>query len=311
MLRKVFNFFKKEPSPEKEPDVYIQNSIKLMNEEVPSMVKDLSLLKEKLMGLEKNVKQLTSDMQRFTDQLQNPGISESERVHIIQDEYSKCKDRFQSLAAELKHNQEAYVHAFNSLRLYIKDKKEKMHHALKFIEDKHQAAWRSRLDHIIGKFDHFKNGTVSVKVSEIKEMPSAHDEYVAELLAEAELKIFEIKKVSERINESPVRHTIDDIINLVQSILSSVKSDPDHASRAKNFFMYYLESTSRIINSYISISQKNIHTNKIDQSLAKAENMLLKIKEVCEKQLHEFCEDEIIDLDAEMEVLERTIKLEG
>ena len=61
----------------------------------------------------------------------------------------------------------------------------------------------------------------------------------------------------------------------------------------------------------MELSARKDKTKEIDDSLKRVEAMLDSIKDTYSKQLHNLLEDDLLDLNTEISVLEKTMKFEG
>lgn len=123
-------------------------------------------------------------------------------------------------------------------------------------------------------------------------------------------KIRAMQKHAEKIDKESVRATITRICSLADSIFKDFKSDPKDMKAARQFLNYYLDSTLKITGQYANLSRKNTGAEN-SETLKKAEEVLGTIEKGFEKQLSKLYDDDFIDLDAEISVLDKTMKMEG
>lgn len=136
-------------------------------------------------------------------------------------------------------------------------------------------------------------------------------ELVSKAIAEAQTKIREIGDCGKKINLLPVREKIDALCGLADQIIDTVRKNPQSMKLARKFLSYYLDATVKIVRRYTELTAVQVRTPEIEESLHKVEDMLDIIKNTFEKQLGKLLEDDILDLDTEISVLEKTIKSEG
>ena len=130
-------------------------------------------------------------------------------------------------------------------------------------------------------------------------------------LAEGKRKLGDIKKHQRMIKDRTVLSEVDSICAMVEKILAEVKRDPGDLKEARQFLSYYLDATITILNKYAMLSSHNVKDPGIHSSLERAENMLKTINKAFEKQLARLLTNDVMDLDIELSLLERTIKMEG
>ncbi len=120
-----------------------------------------------------------------------------------------------------------------------------------------------------------------------------------------------LKGYAYKISDINVRKEADDIGAITDRILQDIRQDPKDLRRARQFLNYYLDATVKILRRYVDISSRGLSGGEIDVTLKKVENSLSTIHKAFEKQLAKLMEDDVMDLDTEVEVLERTIRMEG
>lgn len=124
-------------------------------------------------------------------------------------------------------------------------------------------------------------------------------------------KVKEMRTISLTIKDKIVKQKVDDIFNIVEKIFDDFKKDPTDIKASRQFLSYYLDTAIKIIKKYIEISGQNINSEVVKSTLGRTEKLLDTIKSAFEKQLSHLMQNDILDLDAEVEVLDKTLKMEG
>ena len=130
-------------------------------------------------------------------------------------------------------------------------------------------------------------------------------------LAEGASKLGIIRSEGKTIENPSVRKKVDDVTEVIERILKDIENDPKDLRRARQFFSYYLDATINIVKRYADLSRRGSQSAALNQSLERTESTLDTLKKAYDKQLTLLLEDDVMDLDAELELLERTIKMEG
>jgi 5-bromo-4-chloroindolyl phosphate hydrolysis protein len=138
----------------------------------------------------------------------------------------------------------------------------------------------------------------------------SQEEFTAALTAGAK-KLTALKNASARVSDERVRAKAYAVCDSVARILSDIREDPKDLRPARKFLDYYLDATIKVVDRYASLAAKNISTDDMQSALTRAENSLDTIKSAYDKQLEQLLENDVMDLDTELEVLERTIQMEG
>jgi len=124
-------------------------------------------------------------------------------------------------------------------------------------------------------------------------------------------QIRRIRTQTMKIKDNTVAGKIKEICAIGTEILSDIRENPRDLRRAKPFTTYYLDAFEKIVTMYVDLSRKKELNPAITASLARAENLLDQIRGTYKKQLANLLEDDILDLNTEISLLEKTMKLEG
>jgi len=125
------------------------------------------------------------------------------------------------------------------------------------------------------------------------------------------VKLTQLKRASENVSDERVRAKAHAVCDSVARILADIREDPKDLRPARKFLDYYLDATIKVVDRYVSLSSKNVSSEEMQALLTRAEDSLDTIKSAYDKQLEQLLENDVMDLDTELEVLERTIRMEG
>lgn len=115
---------------------------------------------------------------------------------------------------------------------------------------------------------------------------------------------------SKDIKDPAVRAKIARIIEVIKRIFANFEKDPKDIKQAKQFLSYYLDTSIKIVRKYRDLSSQNVQSPDIAATLTKAELMLGSIEKAFEKQLARLLRDDAMDLDTEIQTLEKTFNAE-
>lgn len=136
-------------------------------------------------------------------------------------------------------------------------------------------------------------------------------EMVAEALKEGRSRVSDLRDIGSRVTNPLVQFKVKQIADVADKILDDIRQDPADLKAARPFLNYYLDSTVKILERYAEISSKKVIDREVALSLKRVEDLLDAIRLSFHKQLAKLQENDMLDLDTEMSVLERTIKLDG
>lgn len=154
-----------------------------------------------------------------------------------------------------------------------------------------------------GAFDKSKKKEHGVKTPEREKAQKAYDEGIKVLTR--------IRNKTRMVRNNDAAKKIQDICKVGIEIFDDIKKNPSDLRKIKTFINYYLDSTEKIINQYVDLSNRRDATPEVTESLEKVEGLLDEIKKTFDKQLASLLEDDLLDLNVELEVLKKTMKHEG
>ena len=118
-------------------------------------------------------------------------------------------------------------------------------------------------------------------------------------------------KLSDSIENRAVKDTAIEISEIIKDILLDIEKDPKDLKLAKKFLTYYLDTTIKITRRYIDLSNRKVKSDEVQSSLAKTEDTLVKMKSAFGQMFSKLLEDDVMDLNSELQLLDRTIIMEG
>lgn len=124
-------------------------------------------------------------------------------------------------------------------------------------------------------------------------------------------KLRNLRNKTRMIADNETAGKVQDICKTGSEIFDYLGKNPEDIPKARQFLNYYLDATEKIVNQYVELSARKDKTPEIEESLKKVETMLDSIKETYSKQLHNLLENDLLDLNTEISVLEKTMKYEG
>ncbi|MEI6681532.1 MAG: 5-bromo-4-chloroindolyl phosphate hydrolysis family protein [Bacteroidota bacterium] len=135
-------------------------------------------------------------------------------------------------------------------------------------------------------------------------------EKVETVLRESEEKIRELERLAKQIRNENIRARIYHIITVVKKIYENIRKDPEKMKIARQFLSYYFDTSINIVKKYSQLSLQDVQSPEISKALLKAEDMLTSIDTAFDKQLAKLLSNDVMDLDVEIETLEKTFQAE-
>jgi hypothetical protein len=141
-------------------------------------------------------------------------------------------------------------------------------------------------------------------------LPRNIDERTAEALQPARRQVDAILRTAGTIGKPAVRDEVVGLCSTADQIIAELASQPRKLDAARGFLTYYLDAAQRIVEGYVNLSRRGGSAPEINQTLARAEASLKVVQEAFDRQLANVLEDRAMDLDSEIELLERTVRSE-
>ncbi len=139
-----------------------------------------------------------------------------------------------------------------------------------------------------------------------------HEEVKAsEVVKKGMNSLREISNQTRFIPNNEVAGKIREICKIGVEIFDEIKKDPKDLRKARQFINYYLDTTEKIVKRYVELSTKKEINPEIEETMRKVEGSLDSIKDTYQKQLNNLLQDDLLDINTEIEVLKKTMKLEG
>lgn len=130
-------------------------------------------------------------------------------------------------------------------------------------------------------------------------------------LTDGSRKLVQLKRAADQVRDDLVRAKANAVCDAVARIISDVREDPKDLRGARKFLNYYLDASINVVERYVDLRKREVSTEEARSALLRAETSLETIRSAYAHQLQVLLENDVMDLDTELEVLERTIELEG
>ncbi|MFB0918239.1 MAG: 5-bromo-4-chloroindolyl phosphate hydrolysis family protein [Clostridiaceae bacterium] len=128
------------------------------------------------------------------------------------------------------------------------------------------------------------------------------------LMDEAESDLSRIKSYGDTIKDKEISKGTLDLYEVGNNILEYLKRNPEKITKSRRFFNHYLETSAEIIKKYVEFEKTNITSGEIDRIYDRTKNAVLVLKEGFKKQYVKLVSNEIVDMEADIELLENTLK---
>ncbi len=141
-------------------------------------------------------------------------------------------------------------------------------------------------------------------------LPKGMDEAAAETLRAARAQVDHLLGSADSIEKIEVQDEVIALTRTADQILNELAARPRKLDAARSFLSYYLDAAQRIVDGYVYLSQRNSSSPEVEKTLARAEASLRVVQQAFDRELGAVLEDRVLDLDVEIELLEKTVRTE-
>lgn len=157
---------------------------------------------------------------------------------------------------------------------------------------------------------HTENGE-RVKEEPVIQVGTPEDQRAKEVVAGGLDLLSQIAAEREQIDEFVMTRRLKDLDELVRKMLQTVVDDPNEASRMRKFMSYYLPTTLKLLQSYRTMKTRGVSYSEMNTTRENLIHALDMILQAAQKQLDDMHKDDMLDMSADMNVLEQMLKRDG
>ncbi len=126
-----------------------------------------------------------------------------------------------------------------------------------------------------------------------------------------QLLLAEIRRVNDAIPDEEMSRKIYRIEECTQHILEHLKKHPEKSTELHTFLDYYLPTTLKILNAYAELDHQSIQGENVTATKERIEAMMDSVVEGFEAQLDKLFEGDMIDISADIDVMEKMLSRDG
>jgi 5-bromo-4-chloroindolyl phosphate hydrolysis protein len=137
-----------------------------------------------------------------------------------------------------------------------------------------------------------------------------NNEEIMTLLEEGEKDLASIKTSIEKSKDPQIRTGAQIVYREGDKIIEYIKKNPAKAVMARRFFTYYLDRADEILKKYHNLLSAGIETDRLSTLKGKTLSALGAISRGMVLQFSKLISSEVIDIEADIKLLESTVKME-
>lgn len=135
-------------------------------------------------------------------------------------------------------------------------------------------------------------------------------EELEQKLLEAKEDYDSIKKSIVKIGDMQVKNEAEKLSETSAAIIEYLENNPAKIRHARQFIDYYQDTASKLLSRYIGLQDANIETEEIIQLKKDTRSALATLNKAFRGQFEKLMRGELTDMQAEIELLEQTVKME-
>ncbi|HIT66343.1 MAG TPA: 5-bromo-4-chloroindolyl phosphate hydrolysis family protein [Candidatus Merdisoma merdipullorum] len=136
-------------------------------------------------------------------------------------------------------------------------------------------------------------------------------EELRKLLDEAQEDLRRIGKAAKEISNIQAKRDAEALEDGGLRILEYLEENPEKINMARRFFTYYLDTAAGLLERYVQLQETGLRTPEVTEAIKRTAGALPTLNTVFEKQFTRLMEGELLDVEAEINLLENTLKMEG
>lgn len=123
--------------------------------------------------------------------------------------------------------------------------------------------------------------------------------------------IADIRRLNDEIPDERISAQIDLIERLTAQIFDCARKNPKKLSQIRQFLNYYLPTTIKLMEQYVTLQNQSLKTENITEGMQKIEDLLDKVIIAFQRQLDALFEADVVDITADIRVMEQMMASEG
>ena len=151
----------------------------------------------------------------------------------------------------------------------------------------------------------------SIKISgiDVEDLPGGEE--MQKLLDDAQEDIDDIYEAIGSIENDSVKMDAKTMYDTGMNILSYLKENPEKIKTARRFFTYYLDTAAKLLKRYVDFQDTGLRSEEVMEILGKTADSIPVMNKAFERQFTHLMEGELLDVEADIELLNSTLKMEG
>ena len=120
-----------------------------------------------------------------------------------------------------------------------------------------------------------------------------------------------INQTMKQLRDGELHYQMQQLQNTSSNIMRYLKKHPQKISMARRFIDYYQDTTARLLDKYVELEHTQLQTENVQKIKERTKNMLMNMSQPYQEAFEHLLNDQIMDMDAELKVMQESIKADG
>ena len=141
--------------------------------------------------------------------------------------------------------------------------------------------------------------------------PDTGDQELDEVIRQGRASIAAIRRLNEQIPDEDISKNLSALEDLTRKIFARLEADKQHVPRCRQFLNYYLPTTIELLERYVTLQNQELDSGDIREAMGRIAGMLYTIREAFTRQLDSLFAQDVVDINAEITVMEQMLQAQG
>ncbi len=151
----------------------------------------------------------------------------------------------------------------------------------------------------------------TVEVEEPEPAPATGNSELDEMIVQGREQLSKIRSLNKQIPDAAISDKLHQIELLTNKILKQVEQDENKLKQVRQFMSYFLPTTVKLLEQYVELQNQGIRGENIQNGMRKVEQLLDTIIVAFQKQLDGLFESQVVDITADIQVMENMMASQG
>ena len=149
------------------------------------------------------------------------------------------------------------------------------------------------------------------KIGKIEIDSLNNGEYLNEKLTEAGKDYTRMCRAASRIREAPLLDACAELLDLAKSILKYLTDNPEKIPAARRYIDYYQETAANVLEHYVELRETGLSTQETERIFRNTRESIDTLKSAFSLQFEKLMQNELMDMEADLNLLKQTLRSEG